>query len=83
MALRVFLGWQATGLVDKGTFIVDEVEYGGLPDQITLRARSADMASLCARAMSAAFTTRPLTRSSPPSPRPTTCSPSSARRSPT
>lgn len=45
VALRVFLGWQATGLVDKGTFIVDEVEYGGPPDQITLRARSADMAS--------------------------------------
>lgn len=43
--LRVLLGWQATGLIDKGTFLVDEVEFSGPPDQITLRARSADMTS--------------------------------------
>jgi len=43
--LRVFLGWDDAGLVDKGTFLVDEVEYSGPPDRITLRARSADMTS--------------------------------------
>ncbi|MEB1942383.1 phage late control D family protein [Xanthomonas campestris pv. campestris] len=41
--LAVALGWKATGLVDKGTFIVDEVEYSGAPDIITVRARSADL----------------------------------------
>ncbi|MEA9842376.1 phage late control D family protein [Xanthomonas campestris] len=40
--LAVALGWKDTGLVDKGTFIVDEVEYSGAPDIITVRARSAD-----------------------------------------
>lgn len=37
------LGWKSTGMVDKGTFIVDEVEHEGAPDTITLRARSASM----------------------------------------
>ncbi|CAD7722049.1 hypothetical protein LMG31884_33920 [Xanthomonas hydrangeae] len=41
--LAVALGWKATGLVDKGTFVVDEVEYSGAPDIITVRARSADL----------------------------------------
>ncbi|MEG8064105.1 phage late control D family protein [Xanthomonas hortorum pv. gardneri] len=41
--LAVALGWKATGLVDKGTFIVDEVEYSGAPDIITVRARSAGL----------------------------------------
>ncbi|ACD60041.1 phage late control D family protein [Xanthomonas oryzae] len=41
--LAVALGWKATGLVDKGTFLVDEVEYSGAPDIITVRARSADL----------------------------------------
>ncbi|OAX88920.1 late control protein [Xanthomonas nasturtii] len=41
--LAVALGWKATGLIDKGTFIVDEVEYSGAPDIITVRARSADL----------------------------------------
>ncbi|WP_256988004.1 contractile injection system protein, VgrG/Pvc8 family [Bordetella genomosp. 9] len=45
VTLRVFLGWEQTGLVDKGTFVVDEVEYSGPPDQITLRARSANLAA--------------------------------------
>jgi phage protein D len=40
--LAVALGWKDTGLVDKDTFIVDEVEYSGAPDIITVRARSAD-----------------------------------------
>ncbi|MCC4600170.1 phage late control D family protein [Xanthomonas melonis] len=41
--LAVALGWKATGLVDKGSFLVDEVEYSGAPDIITVRARSADL----------------------------------------
>ncbi|OLK00846.1 phage late control D family protein [Xanthomonas oryzae pv. oryzae] len=41
--LAVALGWKALGLVEKGTFIVDEVEYSGAPDVITVRARSADL----------------------------------------
>lgn len=44
-SVRVLLGWESTGLVDKGTFEVDEVEFSGPPDVITLRARSADMKS--------------------------------------
>jgi len=42
--LTLRLGWAATGMVDKGTFIVDEVEHEGAPDAIILRARSAEMA---------------------------------------
>lgn len=42
------LGWHgagsATSLVDKGSFIVDEVEHEGAPDVLVLRARSAEMA---------------------------------------
>lgn len=41
--IRVSLGWSNTGLVDKGEFNVDEVEYRGAPDQITIRARSAKL----------------------------------------
>jgi phage protein D len=40
--LSVAIGWQDTGLVEKGRFKVDEVEYSGSPDIITVRARSAD-----------------------------------------
>jgi phage protein D len=38
------LGWAGQALVDKGTFVVDEVEHSGAPDQLQVRARSADMA---------------------------------------
>lgn len=40
--LSVAIGWQDEGLVDRGTFIVDEVEHSGSPDVLTIRARSAD-----------------------------------------
>ncbi|MDB5719122.1 MAG: late control protein, partial [Sphingomonas bacterium] len=48
--LQVQLGWKQgsdvkVGLVDKGSFTVDEVEHGGPPDIITIRARSADFTS--------------------------------------
>ncbi|MFZ6712019.1 contractile injection system protein, VgrG/Pvc8 family [Undibacterium sp. TC9W] len=38
------LGWQGSPMVDKGTFVVDEVEHEGAPDMLVLRARSAQMA---------------------------------------
>lgn len=41
--IELQLGWDDQGLVNKGTFIVDEVEHSGTPDQITLRARTADL----------------------------------------
>ena len=41
IALR--LGWQGWNMVDKGEFVVDEVEHAGAPDRISIRARAADM----------------------------------------
>ncbi len=46
--LTVAIGWDrgslvSTGMVDKGSFTVDEVSWGGPPDQITITARSADL----------------------------------------
>lgn len=46
--ITLALGWDrgtlvSTGLVDKGSFTVDEVSWGGPPDQITITARSADL----------------------------------------
>lgn len=42
-AVRLALGWQGEALIDKGDFVVDEIEHSGAPDQLTLRARSADL----------------------------------------
>ncbi|MGM0985413.1 MAG: phage late control D family protein [Pseudomonadota bacterium] len=41
--ISLALGWAEQGLVERGTFIVDEVEHAGAPDHIAIRARSADM----------------------------------------
>lgn len=41
--LHVALGWHGEALVDKGSFVVDEVEHSGAPDRLTIRARSADL----------------------------------------
>jgi phage protein D len=41
--LTLALGWVEQGLVERGSFIVDEVEHSGAPDQVVIRARSADM----------------------------------------
>lgn len=41
--LRLWLGWSDTGLVDKGTYTVDEIEHSGSPDVLSIRARSADL----------------------------------------
>ena len=48
--LSLQLGWKSgaqvpIGLVDKGRFKVDEAEWSGPPDRITIRARSADFAA--------------------------------------
>lgn len=43
VTLSLSLGWAGSGMVDKGTFIVDEVEHHGAPDIITVRARSAQL----------------------------------------
>ncbi|EPC02422.1 late control protein D [Litchfieldella anticariensis FP35 = DSM 16096] len=41
--LQVAFGWQDEGLIDKGLFTVDEIQHSGSPDQLTIRARSADL----------------------------------------
>jgi len=46
--LKVELGWKQgsglpTGLIDKGSYKVDEAQWRGPPDQVTVRARSADL----------------------------------------
>ena len=42
-SIQVWLGWEASGLIDKGTYTVDEVAHSGAPDKLTIRARSADL----------------------------------------
>ena len=41
--ISLSLGWADSGLIQKGLYRVDEVEHSGAPDQLTLRARSADL----------------------------------------
>ncbi|MDR1463630.1 MAG: phage late control D family protein [Azoarcus sp.] len=41
--LYLALGWDDTGLIDKGSYTVDEIEHSGAPDQLTIRAHSADL----------------------------------------
>ncbi|WP_018694505.1 contractile injection system protein, VgrG/Pvc8 family [Algicola sagamiensis] len=41
--LKVAIGYEETSLVNKGTFIVDEVELTGPPDTLIIRAKAADM----------------------------------------
>ncbi|HET9511812.1 MAG TPA: contractile injection system protein, VgrG/Pvc8 family [Sphingomonas sp.] len=48
--LQIQIGWKqgsdvTPGLVDKGSFKVDEVSHSGPPDVVTIRARSADFTS--------------------------------------
>lgn len=42
-SIGLWLGWSDTGLVDKGTYTVDELEHSGAPDVLSIRARSADL----------------------------------------
>ncbi len=41
--IELSIGWVGQLLVDKGSFVVDEVEHTGAPDKVTIRARAADM----------------------------------------
>ncbi|MDX7596239.1 phage late control D family protein [Aeromonas caviae] len=41
--LRALIGWQSGALVDKGTYLIDEVEHSGSPDVLTIRGKSADL----------------------------------------
>lgn len=43
--LVLSLGWKHTGLVYKGKFTVAETAHSGVPDKLSIRATSADMAS--------------------------------------
>jgi hypothetical protein len=48
--LKLQLGWAkgrdvTIGLIDKGSFKVDDVSHSGPPDQLTIRARAADFTS--------------------------------------
>ena len=48
--LKLQLGWKqgkdvTVGLIDKGSFKVDDVGHSGPPDQITIKARAADFTS--------------------------------------
>lgn len=40
--IQLALGWKGQLLFPKGAFTVDEIEYSGAPDRLTIRARSAD-----------------------------------------
>lgn len=42
-SITVAIGWKQGGMIDKGKFIVDEIEHSGTPDVLILRARSADL----------------------------------------
>lgn len=41
--ILLHIGWVGGILVDKGSFTVDEVDYAGAPDTVTLRARTANL----------------------------------------
>lgn len=40
--ISLALGWKGQPLFPKGSFTVDEIEYAGAPDRLTIHARSAD-----------------------------------------
>ncbi|WP_417441935.1 phage late control D family protein [Idiomarina sp.] len=43
--MQVSIGWKGEPLYSKGTFFIDDIEHSGAPDQLTLRGKSADIAS--------------------------------------
>jgi phage protein D len=43
VTLTLALGRSDMGLIDKGRYTVDEVEHSGTPDQLTIKARSANL----------------------------------------
>lgn len=54
-AVRLAIGWADAGTVDKGELVVDEIEHSGSPDQLTIRARSADLRGGLATPMERSF----------------------------
>ncbi len=42
-SVALHLGYRHTGMVDKGTYLVDEIEHSGAPDVVQLRCRSAEL----------------------------------------
>lgn len=40
--IRLSIGWVSSGVVDKGEFVIDDIEHSGVPDTVTLTARSAE-----------------------------------------
>jgi len=53
--INVQIGWQDSGLVDKGVFTVDEIEHSGAPDVLTLRARTASLIDTFRQPMERSF----------------------------
>lgn len=41
--VRLWLGWRGEELIDKGLFVVDEVEHSGPPDRLCIRAKAAEL----------------------------------------
>ncbi|MEH8027339.1 phage late control D family protein [Gallibacterium anatis] len=41
--IDIAIGWKGKQLVPKGSYIVDEIQYSGSPDTLTIRAKSADL----------------------------------------
>ena len=41
-SLTLWLGWEGSALLNKGSFTVDEIEHRGAPDTLTIRGRCAD-----------------------------------------
>lgn len=41
--LNLELGWKGTGLIEKGSYTADEITHEGVPDIITIHARSAEL----------------------------------------
>ncbi|UAX41242.1 phage late control D family protein [Pasteurella canis] len=43
--IEVAIGWKGRGLIEKGEFSVDEIQFSGAPDKLNICARSADLKS--------------------------------------
>lgn len=41
--ITVALGWRGQPLIERGSYVVDEIEHSGAPDTIDIRAASADL----------------------------------------
>lgn len=41
--IQAWIGWDHTGMVYKGSFIANEISHSGAPDELSIRATSADL----------------------------------------